>query len=534
MNELIMMLVHYLLFLLLCAGGLVLVHFPIAIMKYGENERYLHCRMIAGLVLLILLSGNRLTLPYIFKGLDWVIKKSFMADFFNTMTPQRNYGLVYMILMIILLNICFILCADIVIGIIRLLFRRTEYISVAYAGIVEKVIHFPWLLADAVYSETEGGSGYEVSARGSVWYHWVRVMKKAFIGLGVLEVLGISVVVIGGGEELSEIVLKISWGWYMLPSAGYLLLEQLQLFLEHRMEVGGNSFRSDNIDLELRGHLIELVNLYKACFTDGKVLLRAYEPHRINLLEGGIEYNGVTNEQQKNCNKPHVLTIISNQLRESGMRTNTEYNNVLVELLNDSSVSVRDYLQGEILVYLCAYMNYYCAEGDTFLILCMDRTRAEEIKNSVEKGMERISKVSSMWNVGGLDEADNNETIHILVVGFQDLVSHRLLTKRKDFFKSLKMVVIDRAVTFSAYSNIHKEMVFSELSRISKEFHREYQYVLVSEVESTTLEASFGTYIGKEIQPFKNLSDKLEAYVMVWAEEGCNRIQSRLGIGSSS
>ena len=42
MNETIMMLAHYLLFLLLCAGGLVLAHIPIKLMKYDRNERYLH------------------------------------------------------------------------------------------------------------------------------------------------------------------------------------------------------------------------------------------------------------------------------------------------------------------------------------------------------------------------------------------------------------------------------------------------------------------------------------------------------------
>jgi len=532
MNELIMMLARYLFFLLLCTGVLILVHLPIRLMKYDKNERYLHCRPIIGLAVFTLLAGNRFSLPYILEGLDRVVSNSFLTEFFNNMTPQRNYNLVYIILIIILLNIFFVLCADIVIGIIRLLFRNREYISVKHAGFSEKLIHFPWLLADAMYTEAEDESGYEVSAKGCVWYHWVRSMKKVFFALGLLEILGISIVVIAGGEELSETVLKLSWGWYMLPSAGYLLFEQLQYFLEHQMDLGGNTFRSDNIDLELRGHLRELVDLYRAYFADSKVLLRVYEPRRINLLSNGIEYNGVTNAQQEACDKPHVLTIISNQLKETGVRTNSDYNNVLVELLNDSSVSIRDYLQGEIMIYLCAYMNYYCAEGDTFLILCMDRNRADELKESVNQGLAKISKVSSMWNVGGLDEADNNETIHILVVGFQDLVSHKLLVKRKDFFKNLKTVVIDRAVTFSAYSNIHKEMIFSELSRISKEDKREYQYILVSEVESPTLEASFGTYISKEIYPFKNIGNQLEAYVMAWAEEGCNRIQRRFGIGS--
>ena len=197
----------------------------------------------------------------------------------------------------------------------------------------------------------------------------------------------------------------------------------------------------------------------------------------------------------------------------------------------DLNHAVRDYLQGEILVYLCAYMNYYSAEGETFLILCMDRKRAEEIRECVNACMKRISRVTNLWNIGGLDEADNNEAIHVLIIGFQDLVNHRLLSKRKDFFRNLRTVVIDSAVTFSAYSNIHKEMIFSELSRISREFHRDYQYVLISEVESPTLEASFGSYIAKDIAPFKNVGNRLDAYVMTWAEEGCYRVQRRLGIG---
>jgi hypothetical protein len=154
------------------------------------------------------------------------------------------------------------------------------------------------------------------------------------------------------------------------------------------------------------------------------------------MQSSGLKYNGVTNSQQEACKKPHVLEIISNQLREAGVRTNKEYNNVLVELLNDSSVSIRDYLQGEILTYLCAYMNYYCTEGDTFLILCMDNERAVELQRIVDERLERINRVTCMWSVGGRDKAANNETIHILVIGFQDLVSYKLLAKRKDFFKN--------------------------------------------------------------------------------------------------
>ena len=122
MNELIMMLAHYLLFLLICTGALIVAHIPIQFIKYDINERYLHCRLIVVLAVLILLSGNRLMLPYILQGLDRVISNSFLTGFFNTMTPERNYELIYMLLLIILMNLFFILLADLVLGIIRLLF----------------------------------------------------------------------------------------------------------------------------------------------------------------------------------------------------------------------------------------------------------------------------------------------------------------------------------------------------------------------------------------------------------------------------
>lgn len=531
MNDLIMMLTRYIVFLLLCTVIFVLAHLPIRLMRYKIDERFLHCRTIAGFAILILISGNRITLPFIIRGLDWVVSKSALTMFFDRFMPQRNYELIYMILIILLMNIGMLICADLVAGIIRLIFKNNEYVGTQDMSYVERILHFPWVLADALYSEVEGGNRREVSRRGCVWHHWAASMKKAFVVMGVLEIAALSVVVIAGSNELAETLRNITMGWYMLPVAGYIMFEQLEYFLGYQMDPSVMSLQSDDIDMELKGHLKELFKVYKLYFSDSGVLLSGYEPHNISDINNRIEYNGITNAQQDACQKQHVLMIISNQLKEAGVRTNQNYNNVLVELLNDSSVSVRDYLQGEILVYLCAYMNYYSAEGETFLILCMDRKRAEEIRECVNACMKRISRVTNLWNIGGLDEADNNEAIHVLVIGFQDLVNHRLLSKRKDFFRNLRTVVIDSAVTFSAYSNIHKEMIFSELSRISREFHRDYQYVLISEVESPTLEASFGSYIAKDIAPFKNVGNRLDAYVMTWAEEGCYRVQRRLGIG---
>lgn len=114
MNDLIMMLTRYIVFLLLCTVIFVLAHLPIRLMRYKIDERFLHCRTIAGFAILILISGNRITLPFIIQGLDWVVSKSALTMFFDRFMPQRNYELIYMILIVLLMNIGMLICADLV------------------------------------------------------------------------------------------------------------------------------------------------------------------------------------------------------------------------------------------------------------------------------------------------------------------------------------------------------------------------------------------------------------------------------------
>ena len=527
MNDLIMMLARYLLFFLIVTVLFALAHLPILFSRYDIKERYLHCRPIAAIAILMLVSGNRFSIPSIIKACTKILSSSPLTPFFNTMMPQRNFELVFMMLMILLMNLGFLLICDLVVVILYLIFRGKSYINLQGADFFQKIIHFPWNLTSAMYMDSLNAIEHEVNQVGCVCYYWVKSMKAAFPVIGFLEIIGLSVGIVGWSSDFTALANDISWGWYMLPTAGYLLFEQLQFFLEHVSDPSVNTFQSDEIGMDLRGHLRELVNVYEQYFSGSHALINEYVPDQISALSSSMKYNGVTNAQQDACSRPHVLTILSNQLKEAGARTSQDYNNILVALLNDFSVSVRDYLQGEILLYLCAYMNYFLAEGETFLVLCMDSDRAEVVRESISGGMNHLNKVCGVWRVGGVEEADNNESLNVLVCGFQELVSHKLLSKRKDFFRSLKTVIIDQAVTFSTYSNIHKEMVFSELGRISKD----HQYVLVSEVESPTLEASFGSYISREIYPFKNVGTRNDAYIMVWAEEGAYRIQSCLGIG---
>ena len=528
MNEIIMMLVRYLLLLGLYAGLCVLVHLPVRLLKYGQDKRYLHCRIIVLLCVFLVGTCNRLVLPFTLKLIDAIINFPVLYDFLNKMTPQRNYGLVYMMLVIMILNLLFLLLADVLVIVVRLLFRSDRFIGFEDRSLAYRLVHFPWILANRAYEQEEESSYYRVKEKSAVRFYWCRAIKRVFLILAVIETAAISIGVLTYLEPVTNAVFEGTLGWYMLPAAGYVLFEQLQYFLENRGEVVVSKFRSDNIMLQLKGHLRELVNIYEQYFGRSGVLIGKYLPDQIQISETGLNYNGLTNAQQSACSQPHVLTILSNQLKEAGVRTSRNYQNALICLLNGHSISIRDHMQGEILIYLCAYMNYFLAEGETFLFLCTDADRAEEVRRLVLLNMERLNKVCSVWRIGGIGEADNNENLNVLVCGFQDLVGHKLMSKRKDFFQNLKLVVIDQAATFCAYSNIHKDLIFSELARMS----RNHQYVMVSDVESPALEASFANYLDQEIYPFKNTGAHSDAYIMIWAEEGRFKAQRVLKIGS--
>ena len=469
-----------------------------------------------------------MVLPYILKLIDWVINLPGLYDFLNGMTPQRNYGLVYILLVIMLLNLLLLLLADLLILVIRIFFHSGKFYDFEDHSFIFCLVHFPWLIANRTYRQIDESDCYELKDQSAVRFYWCSAIKWVFLALGLIETAAISIGILTYSEQLTDFVFEGTLGWYMLPAAGFLLFEQLQYFLESPHLIAVNKFHSDNIQLELKGHLLELVDIYDKYFSGSDVLISKYLPGQLQISETGLNYNGLTNAQQSACRQPNILTILSNQLKEAKIRSNRNYQNALVCLLNGYSVSVRDHIQGEILIYLCAYMNYFLAEGDTFLFLCTDEDRAEEVRSLVLLNMRRLNKVCSVWRITGISEADNNDSMNVLVCSFQDLVSHRLMSKRRDFFRNLKLVVIDQAATFCAYCNIHKDLIFSELARISGNL----QYVMVSDVESPALEASFANYLNQEIFPFKNAGSQSDAYIMIWAEEGQYKAQRVLNIGS--
>src|SRR5699024_658101 len=144
----------------------------------------------------------------------------------------------------------------------------------------------------------------------------------------------------------------------------------------------------------------------------------------------------------------------------------TAYQNALAAMLNGRSINVRAYAEGEFLVYLAAYMNFFVSQEKTFLMLSSSRRSAERLRGALSDELNKINKIYSIWRIADINNADSNEEMNILVCSYYDLVTHSLVEKRQDFFRALHGVVLTDGVGFCAQGNVQKEMIFAELGKV--------------------------------------------------------------------
>lgn len=529
MGELILILAKYTVFLLAVFFVLWLVHKPVKWMRYKKDCRYLHCRNIAISVLLMIGVGNGIVFPYILQGMNRVIQNPYVASVINAVTPQRNFRLVFMIILILLLNLGYLALSSIAFLLIRILFHGDRFINLETMDLPLRILHFPWIPANLLYRRNEdNGKNYELTEGGSVNYFWAKRMKSAFLLLGVIEIIFLSVVCFMQNDELVQSVQLISMGWYMLPTAGFILVEQITFFLEHTHYEKSPTVESEQIVTTFDQPLEPLVKWYEQQFQGSNALINQYTYHNDNKDKKGIAHNGVSNTQLKDCKEPYVLEILSNQITGAGVKQNSNYQNALISLLNGESISVRDLIQGNFLIYYCAYINYYMSQGSTFLILCENRDEVEKVIEAISDRMKMLNKVCSVWKISDKEEAASNGEVNLLVCSLQELISSDLFEKREIFFQNLRTVMIDKAAAFCAQGNIQKNIIFSELRRITKE----HQFIFMTEIESPVLLADYRQYIHQSISSFKEEPEVEDAYVMVWAEESFYKIQRVLGIGT--
>ena len=125
-----MKIVFFLLFLLACAGVFWSLDQIIRHMAYRKSQRYLHCRTIPAVLLVLLVVANVYTVAYPLDLLNRIINSPLLAYFFNLVLPNRSYQLVYMLLVLLGLNLAAMVLVIFCLSILRLIFlRSTEFLN---------------------------------------------------------------------------------------------------------------------------------------------------------------------------------------------------------------------------------------------------------------------------------------------------------------------------------------------------------------------------------------------------------------------
>lgn len=528
MNKLIMLLCFIIfVFLLMILLHVVLIRSS----KYPIHKRYLHSRyLLVSLVLLIIL--NNYTFAYLLGPVNKFINHPQLQNFWNVVLPMRRLEQVFLLLSLLLTNLLFIFIIGIIFWIVRTIFsRKDEYQCYRSEPFTKKILHLNWVLADCFYTEDEemrkDNEQFHLTDQGFTIGLWAKRMKYVFILWGIAEILMLTYSIFSDNEYLLDNLSSIIEGFYLLPAAGYLFLEQIQFFLEDDIEYDEGSFGTSTIDFVLTGNLKAIMHQYEQEYISTSALINYGGWENYHLLQDGLAHNAVTNEQVEQCEQPEILLTLSNQLRAAEVTQNLSYQNAIISLLNGLSVNIRDYIQGEVLIYLAAYFNYFLSQGKTFLILCKSRMRAEQIRVALEEAMNRINKIYALWKISDIDDADSNEKLHVLVCSYQDLVNHRLVDKRKDFCKSLHTVVLTDGMDFCAQGNAQKELIFAEIGKVTHKL----LYVLVTQNDNDSMRTAFEYYTGEELYPYNNDMVPKNVYFMIWKEESSCRLQQAIHIG---
>lgn len=524
-----MKIVFFALFLL--AAGLVFAGLNLLIcqLAYPRDRRYLHCRIIPAVLLVLLAVTNVYTVAYPLQLLDKIINAPFLAYFFNLILPNRSYELVYMLLLLLLLNLFVTVLVITAVIVIKLAFlRSTDYIDVSDETLLHRLLRFPWYITGRFYEEIN--DTIRLNSKGFVLGIWVKGFKRAFVIVWALEVLVIAASILWGSKDWNTILLTVTKSWYMLPMAGFLLLEQIQFWLEGISEDEAGTFGSAEIQETQQGSMSALWDAYQRVFSRSGALLFSDMGGNHVPDQDGLGSNDLGNQQMADCSQPEVLHVITNQLQQCGTRQSEQYQNALVELLNNHSINICDQCEGEFLIFLCAYLNFHMSQGRTALMLCKDRKRAAQMCDAVNREMHRLNNLYSIWDVQTLEGAEINGRMSMLVCSVDDFLDHRIDEKRQDFVGDLFCVILADGIELFFGNALCQERLFGVLRSIKGLD----QYIVFTDVNNDSLRTTMERAIKKEVLPFCN--DAVHhpyAGTMIWREEHSCRLQQHIGIGDS-
>ena len=522
-----MTILYFALFLIGVGLVLWLLNRGILKLSYDRNMRYLHCRQLFTVFLSLLICTNVYTLSPILTFLDNIINSPFLAKIFSLILPNRSFELVYMLLIIIGLNLAINLVVTAVISFTQMIFsRREQFLDIRDYEDFDRLLHLPWLLTSCFYTE-EDGDVY-LNHKGFTLGLWAKWLKFAFAILLGVELIGLGASILWGTKDWNTMVLTLVKSWYMIPMAGFLMTQQIQLFLEGETLDESGTFGSADITESLVGDMEPLMDAYRTIFDSSDALLYS-EMTGSQLSREGLGSNDLGNRQIQDCDQPEVLTVIANQLQQCGVRQNEQYQNALVELLNGHSINMCNHCEGDFFIFLAAYLNFHISQGKTALILCKDPHRARTLCRDMDRQMHRINSLYSVWDVRTLEEAEVNCRLSILVCSFDEFLDRRIAEKRRDFIGDLFCTVIMDGFDLFSRNSIRIERLFGALRGIEGMD----QYVIFTDVDNDALRTAMEQVVKTEILPFNHDVMGPNTGIMVWREESYYKLQRQLGIGGA-
>ena len=522
-----MKILYFILFLLAVFGVLFGLNKLIVKAAYEKKKRYLHCRLIVAVALMEFVLVNVFTFTNLLTLINNIINSQIVSGILDMILPNRVFYLVYMLLVLLIINLAVTIAVLLTVWITKLIFKRKrKFIDIDdYYGF-SRLLHFPWIAANHFYQYED--DEITLTNKGVVMGIWAKGLKRAFLLLWAVEVIVMAYSILWGGEDWNRFVYSVSNSWYFLPMAAFLLTEQIQLFLEADISHEAGTLSSCDVDITLCRN-DNLVRLYEEIFVNSGVILYSEDGKDQHGESDSIYNNDLGNNQLEDCRYPEILSVISNRLRESGIRQCNSYQNALVALLNGHSINIRDNTTGEALIYIAAYLNYYVSQGKTALVLCNDESEAVHVREAMIKKLELLNNLCSVWDLSTIEDADNNRPINVLVCSYSDFITRNIFNKRKDFINDLFCTVITDGLGLFSQDSVQIELLFNTLKSVKMM----KQYIMISDENNDDLRTALENCINHEVQPFANNIRHPHTGIMIWKEESYYKLQRLIGIGSS-
>ncbi len=497
-------------------------------LSYDIDKRYLHFRLFLAGLIVSFIVGNAATSSYALLLVDKIINSRIITNILNRILPNRAFELLYMLLCILGLNLIYVLVFIVTITITRLAFtRKNSYIEYEHCFGAERLFHAPWYIVNKFYSEKNGK--IVLKSNGFILGIWVKGMKVVPAALWIGEIILLYFSILWGSEAWNERVLLISKSTYLIPMVAFLLIEQLQLFLEAPEDSEVGTFGSVDIKAKMIGDISTLTYSYVTKLGDSNMLLYWETGKGKGGEQQGYSGNDVGNQQLSDCDHPGILAVIINQLRASGIHQNPNYQNAVISMLNGSNITVRDYFDGEFLIYLCAYLNHFLAQGKSVLFLCHKKEDVAAVKTALLHKMEQLNNLDNVWNIASMEELNPIDHFSALICTFEELINSNINSDYKKLTNDLFFTVVVDSNLFLQQNNIRLGMIFSKLNSINGI----KQYAFIADEDDSAVTA--------KIQVFIKSSNKIESYnndyrlprtdIMIWKNESIYKPQLKLRIG---